>query len=103
MGIPVGTNKYVQEEAVRTIEGHDEQLKRLIMVAEVVGTETVSCQRRIGRQCARVCLRYAANARNVHLLRSIPRRLGEEAAGLHDDALCGGIRFRFRQIGSMKT
>ena len=56
----------------------------LIRLAQHTGEETRSNGRVIGLQCALTALRYSANARDVHFLRAMPRRLVQEAAGLHD-------------------
>ena len=49
------------------------------------------CERKVGirrsLQCARHAPKFSANARNVHMLRSVSRRLGEEAALLHDTGI----------------
>ena len=97
LGIPVGTDEYVKAEGQRTIERHDERLQRIITMAENAGTETKSCGRKIGIQCARHALKFSANARNVHMLRSVPRRLGAEAALLHDTGIMNTFAVVYKQ------
>jgi hypothetical protein len=87
LGIPQGTNEYVKSQACRTIRANNQRLKLLIGCGNWDGPETGAAEGKIGRQGARICLQFSANSQDVHMLRSIPPRLVDEAAGLHDDGV----------------
>ena len=57
----------------------------------------MSCGRSIGLQSARIMLQYSANARDVHMLRSVPERLCVKAAELFDNAIMTALAVMFEQ------
>ena len=104
LGIPVGTDdEYVKAEGKRTIQWHDERLQRIITMAGNAGTETKSCGRKMGKQCARHALKFSANARNVHMLRSVSCRLEEEEALLHDTGIMNTFAVVYKQAQRPQT
>ena len=81
LGIPLGTEAYVQRKVCESIRSHDERLRCLVALAQHTGSATRAGGRNIGRMCARIGLQYSALARNVHFLRSRVRRGSRRGAG----------------------
>ena len=84
LGAPLGEEDWSRAHLCGAIRKHDKRLKALIRLAQHTGEEARSNGRLIGLQCALTALRYSANARDVHFLRAMPRRLVQDAAELHD-------------------
>ena len=98
LGIPLGTEAYVQRKVCDSVRGHDERLRCLVALAQHTGSATRAGGRNIGRMCARIGLQYSALARNVHFLRSIPERLGAEGAALHDRGVMMAFAAAYEQL-----
>jgi hypothetical protein len=88
----------VKAQACRTIRANDQRLKLLIGCGNWDGPETGAAEGKIGRQGARICLQFSANSQDVHMLRSIPPRLVDEAAGLHDDGVMTAVAATYKQF-----
>ena len=56
LGVPMGTDEWVEEELVRMVRAQDKRLKLIVALARHVGSETMSCGRSIGLQSARIML-----------------------------------------------
>lgn len=69
------------------VRAQDERLKLVVALAKHVGSGAMSCGRPTGLQSARPMLQYSANARDVHMLRSVPGRLCTRGAELFDNAI----------------
>ena len=93
----MGTDEWVEAELVRMVRAQDKRLKLIVALARHVGLETTSCGRSIGLQSARLMLQYSANARDVHMLRSVPGRLCVRAARLFDNAIMAALAVMFEQ------
>ena len=84
LGVPMGTDAYVEDKLSDQIRTHDARLRALCRMAEHTGAAVTHENAEIARQIVIQCLRYSANGRDVHFLRSCPRRLCEPMAVLHD-------------------
>jgi hypothetical protein len=84
LGVPMGTDAYVRDKLTDQIRTHDARLRALCRMAERTGAAVTHENAEIARQIVVHCLRYSANGRDVHFLRSCPRRLCEPMADLHD-------------------
>ena len=76
---------------------HDTRLRKLAELALHATDATKSCGRNLGRMSARLGLRYSALARNVHFLRSVPERLGESGAAMHDRGVMSAFAAAYQQ------
>ena len=90
LGVPIGTDAYVAAELKQYLAGHDRRLRAIV---EYSRCETAAAsdggakkQRgiRLSVQLALHFLRFSANSRDVHLLRSKGRRVVQAAAEQHD-------------------
>ena len=48
LGVPMGTDEWVEEELVRMVRAQDKRLKLIVALARHVGSETMSSGRSIG-------------------------------------------------------
>ena len=88
----------MKSQACQTIRANNQRLKLLIGCGNWDGPETGAAEGKIGRQGARICLQFSANSQDVHMLRSIPQRLVDEAAGLHDDGVMAAVAATYKQL-----
>ena len=84
--VHVGTDEYRVRKLRAMVDAHDDRLRSVVRLSRRSGTRGSSTQR-ISVQLAQLLLRWCCNTRNVHLLRAVPRRLVQEVADLHDQAV----------------
>eukprot|EP01051_Picozoa_sp_SAG22_P009098 SAG22_NODE_733_length_7580_cov_2.329501_2_plen_173_part_00 len=89
LGVPYGTDEYVDNELRRQIEEHDVRLRGIAAFAGCDGPAVSHGGVRLSRQIATKLVQFSANARDVHFLRSLGRRAVGAAAALHDHAVDG--------------
>ena len=82
----VGGLSYRAERVEQMVNDHDERLRAVVDLARWNGSWASSVQR-ISRQLSHLILRWSCNARDVHLLRTLPRRVVGEAARKHDQSI----------------
>ena len=84
--VHVGGLSYRAERVEQMVNDHDERLHAVVDLARWNGSRASSVQR-ISRQLSHLILRWSCNARDVHLLRTLPRRVVGEAARKHDQSI----------------
>ena len=84
--VHVGTDEYRVGKLKAMVDAHDDRLRSVVRLSRRSGTRHSSTQR-ISVQLAQLLLRWCCNTRDVHLLRAMPRRLVQEVADLHDQAV----------------
>ena len=93
LGVPFGTDAFVEAELRRQIRDHDKRLRGVAAYAGCDGAAVSHKGVRLSRQLAIAALKFSANARDVHFLRSLGRRAVGEAAELH-----GWLEYRFVNV-----
>ena len=91
LGVPFGTDAFVEAELRRQIRDHDKRLRGVAAYAGCDGAAVSHKGVRLSRQLAIAALKFSANARDVHFLRSLGRRAVGEAAELHDAGVSQGL------------
>jgi len=84
LGIPLGTDAFVCAALEDYVATHDRRLRTIARFAAESGPAVTHKGNVLSVQLALAFLRFSANARDVHLLRAVGRRLVDTAAGMHD-------------------
>ena len=87
LGVPLGTDAFVQSELKRQLEEHDKRQLGIAAYATCNGDAVGHAGVRLSRQLSIAAVKYSANGRDVHFLRSLGKRAVGEAAALHDNAV----------------
>ena len=87
LGVPLGTDAFVQSELKRQLEEHDKRQRGIAAYATCNGDAVGHAGVRLSRQLSIAAVKYSANGRDVHFLRSLGKRAVGEAAALHDNAV----------------
>tara|TARA_B110000495_G_scaffold104443_1_gene90257 strand:+ start:397 stop:3708 length:3312 start_codon:yes stop_codon:yes gene_type:complete len=103
LGVPIGNDAYVRDALAKAMNENDKRLKLIVEYAQHNGPETASKGQQIGIQGGLAMLRYSANARNVHFLRQISKRLGHEAARRHDKSIMTAFADMMGQLSRQNT
>ena len=101
--MPVGNDAYVRDALTKAMNENDKRLKLIVEYAQHNGPETASKGQQIGIQGGLAMLRYSANARNVHFLRQISKRLGHEVARRHDKSIMTAFADMMGQLSRQNT
>ena len=93
-GMILGTPEYRQAAVEAYIAEHDARLRRVVELSKRDGRSHTSLAH-LSVQLAHLLLRWSCNARDVHLIRGLPRRLVQRAAERHDHSIkvaCAAIQ-----------
>jgi len=87
LGVPFGTDGFVAAELARQMVEHDQRQRGIAAYASYNGDCVSHAGVRLSRSLALTALKFSANARDVHFLRSLGRRAVGDAVALHDTAV----------------
>jgi hypothetical protein len=84
LGVPFGTDDFVAAELARQMVEHDLRQRGIATYASCNGGCVSHARVRLSRSLALPALKFFANARGAHFLRSLGRRAVGDAATLHN-------------------
>eukprot|EP01050_Picozoa_sp_SAG11_P012185 SAG11_NODE_1340_length_5165_cov_3.807146_2_plen_388_part_00 len=87
LGKPMGTEQFVRQELERQLEQHMERLRGIVAHAQCNGKAVRHNAVSLSKQLALAALKFSANSRSVHFLRSLGGRVVGELAARHDNAI----------------
>eukprot|EP01050_Picozoa_sp_SAG11_P021082 SAG11_NODE_3682_length_2287_cov_3.219835_2_plen_181_part_00 len=87
LGKPMGTQQFVRSELERQLGQHMERLNGIVAYAQCDGAAVRHNAVSLSKQLAIAALKYSANSRDVHFLRSMGARVVGELAARHDNAI----------------
>jgi hypothetical protein len=83
LGVPFGTNGFIAAELARQMVEHDQRQRGIATYASCNGDSVSHVRMRLSRSLALTALKFSANARDVHILRSLGWRAIGYAMALH--------------------
>ena len=98
LGVPVGTDIYVQNKVVSLVKAHDNRLRGLALLADATGDEVERRDANLALQCALHGLRLSANARSAHFLRNVPWCNVQAGIEAHDRGVRNAVAVALQQM-----
>ena len=92
--VPLGGRDYREAKTLEFINDHDKRLRNVVKLARR-DTRSHDHTAHVSVQLAQLLLRWSCNARDVHLLRGLGRRVVDVAAHRHDQSIkvaCAAIQ-----------
>ena len=92
--LEIGSTEYRIRKTLEVIDSHDDRLQRVVELAHRDDRSYESLST-LSTQLANLLLVWSCNARDVHLLRGLPRRICSQASQRHDQSIkvaCAAIQ-----------